>query len=288
MSTSPAQLNQEITISDVNDVFAGLSTITLADDTVADDHATRVSVFDEADLNALINNDKSVNIDPEGIAVASDSGFWIASEGSGTQGDAARPINSLNFILKLDANGVIENVITLPDSVNDLQLRFGFEGITEYNSSIYVAFQRAWGTEANPRIGIYNTVAESWSFLFYPLDAVESQNGGWVGLSDIASLGNGEFLMLERDNQGTADAAIKRLYRFDINGLVEGNTVTKTLVRDLISEGDLTATGGAINEKIEGLAVMLNNSVYIVNDNDGVDGSNGETQLINLGQSILD
>lgn len=119
-------------------------------------------------------------------------------------------------------------------------------------------------------------------------DAVESQNGGWVGLSDIASLGNGEFLMLERDNQGTADVAIKRLYRFDINGLVEGNTVTKTLVRDLIREGDLTATGGAINEKIEGLAVMLNNSVYIVNDNDGVDGSNGETLLINLGQSILD
>ena len=115
VSTSPAQLNQEITISDANDVFAGLSTVTLADDTVADDDATRVSVFDEAALNALINEDKSVNIDPEGIAVASDGGVWLASEGSGTQGDTARPINSLKFILQLDANGVIENVINWQD-----------------------------------------------------------------------------------------------------------------------------------------------------------------------------
>ena len=73
----------------------------------------------------------------------------------------------------------------------------------------------------------------------------------------------------------------------DINGLVAGDTVTKTLVRDLIVEGDLSAAGGAIPEKIEGLAVTLDNTVYIVNDNDGVDDNSGETQLINLGNAIL-
>ncbi|MFT7184833.1 MAG: hypothetical protein ACI84K_000199 [Pseudohongiellaceae bacterium] len=287
VSSSPAKLNQEITISDAGDVFSNLPVTMLTDTSVADDHPTRVSTFDEADLNMLINADKSVNIDPEGIAVASDGGFWIASEGSGTQGDNSRPINSLNFIFKTDINGLIEQVITLPAEVNALQLRFGFEGVTEYNSSIYVAFQRAWNSEDQPRIGAYNTITESWSFFYYPLDVVESQNGGWVGLSDISALGDGKFLMLERDNQGSADAAIKRLYEFDINGMVEGNTVTKTLVRDLLSEGDLSAAGGAIAEKIEGLAVMSDNTVYIVNDNDGVDDNNGETQLINLGKNIF-
>ncbi|WP_197479329.1 esterase-like activity of phytase family protein, partial [Oleiphilus sp. HI0132] len=145
VSTTPAQLNQEVTIKDSNNIFAAISRSVLADDSVDADDATRVSVFDEADLALLINDDNSVNIDPEGIAVASDGGFWVASEGSGTQGDAGRPINSLNFIFKTDANGVIEEVITLPQSVNDIQVRFGFEGITEYNGSVYVAIQRAWG-----------------------------------------------------------------------------------------------------------------------------------------------
>jgi hypothetical protein len=287
VSSSPAKINQEITISDASDVFSNLAVTTLVDTNVADDHATRISTFDEADLSLLINADKSVNIDPEGIAVASDGGFWIASEGSGTQGDSSRPINSLNLILKTDNNGLIEQVITLPVEINALQLRFGFEGVTEYNGSVYVAFQRAWSLEDKPRIGVYNITNESWSFLYYPLDAVESQNGGWVGLSDISSLGDGKFLILERDNQGSADAAIKRLYEFDINGLVAGDTVTKILARDLIEEGDLTKTGGVIPEKIEGLAVMSDNTIYIVNDNDGVDDNSGETQLINLGKAIL-
>lgn len=283
-SSTPATLSQEITIRDSNDVFAGITTVALADSNVDADDATRVNVFDEADLSALINNDKTVNIDPEGIAVASTGGFWVVSEGSGTVNDASRPINSLNFIFKTDASGVIEDVITLPAEVNDDQLRFGFEGVTEYNGSVYVAFQRAWGSDAHPRIGVYNTTNQTWSFFFYPLEPATSQNGGWVGLSDITSMGDGEFMVIERDNQGGKDAAIKRLYSFDVSGLANGATVSKTLVRDLISSNDLTAPGGLVYEKIEGLAITSEGDVYIVNDNDGVDDNNGETQLINLGQ----
>lgn len=39
-------------------------------------------------------------------------------------------------------------------------------------------------------------------------------------------------------------------------------------------------------EKIEGLAVTRTGEVYIVNDNDGIDSSNGETQLLNLGRLL--
>ena len=283
ITKAPAELVAEITIKDTNDVFAAVPT-----DDVGDDN----EVFSSADLAAMINADGTVNLDPEGIAVASAGGFWIASEGSGTVSDAVnRPVEKLNFIFKTDADGVIEAVVTLPEALNAAQLRFGFEGIAEYNGSGYVAFQRVWpdadgGTDPGARIGAYDLTAGTWSFFFYPLDAPESQNGGWVGLSDLTSLGDGRFLVVERDNQGGPDAAVKRLYTFDVNGVADGGTLTKTLVRDLVVEGDLTATGGLVAEKIEGSAVTAGGDVYIINDNDGVDDNSGETNLINLGDIL--
>mmetsp|Transcript_26518 Transcript_26518/g.53229 ORF Transcript_26518/g.53229 Transcript_26518/m.53229 type:complete len:125 (+) Transcript_26518:163-537(+) len=77
----------------------------------------------------MVNDDKTVNIDQEGIVAVSD-GFWIATEGSGTIDDPKRPIKTLSLLFKTDKDGVIEQVVTLPDEVNDIQLRFGFEGVT--------------------------------------------------------------------------------------------------------------------------------------------------------------
>lgn len=272
ISSSPARLDREIRITDGNGILAALPTAGAA----ADD-----SAFDDTDLSALINSDNTVNLDPEGIAATIDGGFWIASEGSGTVGDPDRPVKSLNMVLKTDAQGVITDVVTLPASFNNVQLRFGFEGIAEYNGKLYVAVQRAWNGEANPRIGVYDLATESWSFLYYPLDAVESQNGGWVGLSDLTSLGDGNFLVLERDNQMGPDAAIKRIYQVTLAHAAANSTVTKTLMRDLIP--DLKATGGLVPEKMEGLAVTVNGDLWVNNDNDGVDDNSGENQLLRLG-----
>lgn len=282
ISHHPALLAREIYLRDTADVLAALPTATLADVTVPAKHVTRAEVFDEADLSDLINADKTINIDPEGIAHASDGGFWIASEGDGTLGDAQRPINSVNMVLKTDAEGVIEKVFTLPEDVNASQIRFGFEGIAEAGDLVYVAFQRAWTGDTQPRIGVLDPTDGSWSFYFYPLDTVASPNGGWVGLSDLTALGNGEFLVIERDNQAGPDAAVKKLYRFSVEDMTDGDTIRKTLVRDLLS--DLRRPGGMILEKIEGSAVAADGTLYIVNDNDGIDGSNGETQLLNLGR----
>ncbi|WP_373096635.1 esterase-like activity of phytase family protein, partial [Zhongshania sp.] len=167
-------------------------------------------------------------------------------------------------------------------AINLMQRNNGFEGVAEYDGKLYVAFQRAWQGEVNVRIGIYDIATENWSFVFYPLDAPESQNGGWVGLSEISALGNGEFLVIERDNQGGPDTAIKRLYKFDVSGLADGALLNKTLVRDVLD--DLRGTGGMVTEKIEGIAILESGNVIMVNDNDGVEDSNGETQLINLGK----
>ncbi|MDD2893704.1 MAG: selenium-binding protein SBP56-related protein [Halothiobacillaceae bacterium] len=276
LTQTPAQIKSEIIIKDSKGVLAGLAS-QLPD--AKDDNA-----FDDTDLKLMLNADGTVNLDPEGIAVANDGGFWLASEGAGTVGDKKYPVTKPNMIVKTDAAGVIQQIIQLPADLNAVQLRFGLEGVTESNGKLIVPFQRAWNKEEHPRLGIYDLTAKTWSFMFYPLDAVASPNGGWVGLSDITALGNNQFLIVERDNMAGVDARVKKLYKIDLSGLAAGATVVKTLVRDLMA--DLKAPGGNVIEKVEGSAVLPNGDVYIVTDNDGVDGGNGETQLINLGKIL--
>ena len=266
ISSSPAVLTAGIKLVDSSGVFASVSPY---------------GEFSADDLSAMINEDMTVNIDPEGIAAVGDGTFWIVSEGRGTVGDADRPIESLNFLFKVNTSGEILEVVTLPDEINDIQLRFGLEGVTVTDGGmVVVAFQRAWGDNAEPYLGCYDTNTQEWTFVFYPLDAPESQYGGWVGLSDISWVGDMSFYVLERDNQGGPDASIKRIYSIDLEGVSDGDTVSKTFLRDLIP--DYVATGGLVMEKVEGMAVT-GSGVWIINDNDGVDDNSGETQLLNLG-----
>ena len=285
----PAKITSQKYISDSNDILAGLKVASVEDASIKIGAEPRRDVFDSLDLNALINDDKTVNLDLEGVATASDGGFWLVSEGKGTVGDygnpekkkKGRPVESGNLLLKTDNSGVINYAVTLPEDIAASQLRFGFEGVTESDGKVYVAFQRAWNNDENPRIGIHDPATGDWQFLYYPLDQTESNAGGWVGLSDITALGDDSFMVIERDNQGGPDAAIKRLYTFSVKGLTAGDTVAKTLAVDLMPT--LAENGAVIAEKVEGLAVTSDGNIYIVNDNDGVDDSNGETRLLNPG-----
>ena len=174
-------------------------------------------------------------------------------------------------------------MVLLPEEVNEIQVRFGFEGVAVDGDHIVVTVQRAWDGELEPRLAIYNTATMTWKFAFYPLDEPESQYGGWVGLSDIESIGNGQFLILERDNQGGPDAAIKKIYAIDLGdySMDDNILVDKTLVHDLMP--DLAAGGGLTVEKVEGLAVDSEGNMWVNNDNDGVDDNSGENLLLNIG-----
>ncbi len=94
------------------------------------------------DVSTIINEDSTVNIDPEGISLAaSTGGFWVVSEGRGTVGDEKRPIESKNLLLELDEAASIVKCV-LPDDSFQPQLRFGFEGVAEDGSKVVVAVQR--------------------------------------------------------------------------------------------------------------------------------------------------
>lgn len=270
-SKYPAVVTKASTIKDTTGVFAAVSPY---------------GNFTAAELAAMINSDGTVNIDPEGIASDGAGNLYIASEGRGTVGDADRPIESLNFIFKVDMDGNILKVITLPDELNDIQLRFGLEGIAYDPAGYLVAcLQRAWGDNKGALILKYNLATEVWNYFQYPLDTPTSQNGGWVGLSDISHVEKDIYFVLERDNQGGPDAAIKKIYAINLADYPmaeDGEMILKEEVIDLLPEVS-TKIGGLALEKIEGMG-FDGSSWFILNDNDGVDDNSGETRLINLGE----
>jgi len=233
----------------------------------------------------MVNDDGTVNIDMEGIAYDGKGMFYVASEGAGTFNDPGRPITSLNYIFAIDVDGNIHDVITLPAFLNAIQSRFGLEGVAYHPEGYLIAcLQRAWGAMAGPAILVYDLEAGDWvGHVVYPLDPSESQNGGWVGLSDISWVEDNHFLVLERDNQGGPDAAIKRIYSIYLSlDELDGRVIEKELAMDVI--GVYAANGALPVEKIEGMAFTDKGGVWIVNDNDGIDDNSGETQLLNLGK----
>ena len=267
---------------------------------------SRIYSVDVSNFPAIINSatqllkdGASVNYDLEGIAQRSNGGFWLVSEGAGTS-------TTRNLLIEAQRDGTVVREIRLPAEVEALQQSNGFEGVAVTgrigaNEQVYVAFQREWKNDpaGMVRIGRYTPALDldpsadesEWKFFYYPLDPVESPAGGFVGLSEITSLGQGKFAIIERDNQAGADARIKRVYRIDVNGVTpktqaEGNfpILSKTLAIDVLPA--MQAGKGWVHDKLEGLARTADGDVYVVTDNDGVDNSTGETQFLNLGKAL--
>ena len=252
--------------------------------------ASRIFDIDTSKTPAVIDRQielrkagKTVDYDLEGIAQAMNGDFWLASEGNGK----AKP----NLLIRANAKGEILNEYPLPADVAAQQTSNGFEGVAVVgdgaSTRVYVAFQREWKNDpaGKVRIGVFDPNSGEWGFYHYPLDP--AVDGGWVGLSELTSLGNGQFLVIERDNRQGPAAEVKRLYRIDLRGMqpaAEGQSfplVTKRLERDLLP--DLKSTGGWVLDKVEGAAVDKQGRLFVVTDNDGVEDASGETRFMRLG-----
>ena len=218
-------------------------------------------------------------IDMEGITLDGEGGFFVASEG---RTDRVIP----HAIYHIGADGEIEAEIGLPKELMTVERRFGFEGITKVGDTLWMAVQREWDDDPENHVKLvaYNLETEEWGAVRYEKASPEK---GWVGMSEIVA--HGDFIyVIERDNQHDFRAVTKKVYRIPAAEMVPAPlggdlpVVSKELVRDLIP--DLTATGGYVLDKVEGLAIMEDGTAWISTDNDGVDDASGETLFFSIGQ----
>ncbi|MCC6983716.1 MAG: esterase-like activity of phytase family protein, partial [Bauldia sp.] len=247
--------------------------------------ATQTPAVITASLTVTKDGAPAGALDLEGIAVASDGGFWLASEGDPTLDQP-----TFSTLIKVSAAGVIEQEIPLPESVAAISTRSGYEGVAVTgegaNETIWLAVQREWGDDPKGLVKLlaYKPADGSWGVVHYPLEAPTT---GWVGLSEVSAY-NGGLLFIERDNLSARDAALKAITYVSLEGVTpapigsaEIPVVQKTIVHDLIAE--LSATGGYVLEKVESLTVDAAGNAFVITDNDGVDDHSGETQLLRLG-----
>jgi Esterase-like activity of phytase len=276
--------------------------------------APRIFVMQVADKPVVIEDEivltngtgEPLNVDEldlEGLAQRADGSFWAVSEGAGTVGDPDRPVETPNLLLRIAAADAILEQIELPDAVNTLQVRFGFEGVagTGAGSSelVYVAFQREWAGDADNmvRIGRFDPnepdPEAAWTFFYFEIKDPTTPNPdpGFVGLSEIVAIDDETFAVVQRDDQGGTDATIKEIVTFSISGLTPlpqpavgiptFPAVAQLKSVDLIPA--LASLNGPVLEKVEGLTIGADGAVYFVTDNDAVSDATGETQFMAIG-----
>lgn len=249
----------------------------------------------------------SVEFDPEGIAVAPDGTYWVASEGNAS--------DSLpNLLVHVDTDGAVLAEIGLPAEILACRaataqrgtLGSGFEGVEVVRSGggaykLAVAQQRGWdyttagcedlddddgglnaaGQPNRTRIWVYDPVAAAWDFVAWEL-APKPANAAWVGLSEITATPWGELILIERDNLTGDFGLLKTLVKIRLgaadDGLIEQGEKSVRDIRPV-----LTSTRGWITDKPEGTAVTSDGRLFLVTDNDGVDDWSGETSFFHLG-----
>lgn len=212
-------------------------------------------------------------LDLEAIAQDGAGGFWLASEGNSEK-------EIPHAVLHVDASGAITQEFALPETLAAQEKRFGFEGITAVDGKLWLAVQREWGDdpEGQTKLLQLDPATGAWTAVRYPLD----QGEGWVGLSELAAHGEHLYL-IERDNLIGDAAKLKAVTRVALADLApvpldaELPVVTKETVRDLIP--DLRQWRGYVQDKVEGMAIADDGTVWMVTDNDGTDDASGETFL---------
>ena len=232
------------------------------------------------------------DLDIEGISVAADGGFWLASEGKNGKG---------NRLFHTDKDLNITSTVELPSDVAEHIGKWGLEGVTSAKDAngveqLFVAVQRplwkdpeakkleAAEGENTTRIGKYDTKTKTWQWFGYELEKPAGK-GDWMGLSEITALDDKHLLVIERDKLNGPDAKIKRVMKVTLpEGAGAGENalpmVKKELAVDVLPK--LRATNGWTQEKLEGFTIAADGQMYAVTDNDALDDATGETVFLRL------
>ena len=175
----------------------------------------------------------------------------------------------------------------------------GFEGVavtgtqTRGDETVWAVIQREWADDApgTVKLARYAVGSGRWTFARYPLDAVESPSGGWVGLSELAlSPGGKRVAIVERDDRIALDARVKRVYGVDPADpsvdLARARTAARHGPQDAPARRPRRPRRTAASRcptSWRGLGVTTDGRVWLATDNDGVDENYGETLLFGLG-----
>ncbi|MFB2833897.1 esterase-like activity of phytase family protein [Floridanema evergladense] len=260
-------------------------------------------------------------VDLEGITRADNGTYWMVEE--------YRP-SILNFDSNgklieryvprgANASGVVTGVEALPSVYAQRRNNRGFEAVAFQNGKVYAFIQSGIdnpdvANDSNSRNSLNlrilefdpNTKTTTAEYLY----RLESLTNDKIG--DAVSLGNGKFLVVERDDLSGA-GAFKKVYQIDLNGatnlstadlsrLPAGKTIETATLSELTAAGirpvgkqlyvDLIAAGydpGA-DAKVEGLTLVDGNTIAVVNDNDfGIGGAtlNPTTGILTSNNSNL-
>ncbi|HEY9897188.1 MAG TPA: choice-of-anchor I family protein, partial [Candidatus Sericytochromatia bacterium] len=256
-----------------------------------------------------LNND-TLGGDFEGIVVAADGSFWMVDEyrpaiyhfsSSGQLLDRLIPQGT-------PTSGGEFGTPVLPEVYAQRRTNRGFEAIAMEGNKLYAFIQSAIdnpdlandSTSRNSRnlrvveLDITtNTVTGEYLYLLDSLAGSGSARTDKLG--DAVSLGNGKFLVVERDDRSTTSAN-KLIYEIDLRGatninnpsnltgLPAGKTIEQLSVAELAASNlqpvskrlvtNAAALGYTGIEKLEGLALINANTLAIINDNDfGIGGS---------------
>ncbi|MBN0040727.1 esterase-like activity of phytase family protein [Cellulosimicrobium cellulans] len=240
----------------------------------------------------LTRDGAPVGLDVEGVAARADGGFWLGVEGA---------TGAENAIVRVDAAGAVVESVALPEAVAAGLGKQGIEGVAVApavstagagaGEQVWVALQRGLttdegGTAGTARLGRYDVASGTWDWFAYPLEQTTTE-GDWMGLSEVTVVDHDTLAVIERDKLNGPAAAVKRVYAVDVPETAVGAASTtpvaveKALAHDVLP--DLRATNGWTQEKLEGLTVGGDGTVWAITDNDGLDDATGETVLLRLG-----
>jgi len=254
--------------------------------------------------------------DLEGVVVAPDKTFWLVDEyrpaiyhfdsqgvlidrfvPQGTAATAGQPVGTYGTEV-------------LPEVLAQRRQNRGFEAVAYQDDKIYAFVQSpirnpeslsngALNNLRNIRIVEFDPTTQTTRQFLYVMDNPDLGGTGNTRadkLGDAVAIGNGEFLLVERDDDAidsdSIDKIEKKVYRFSINDATDisnlsdpiklGGSVVKTVDQmtstELAIAGiqpinkvlhiDLAAAGYNTVEKVEGLTVVDADTIAVINDND--------------------
>lgn len=244
-------------------------------------------------------------VDLEGITRAADGTYWMVDEyrPSILNFDANGELIERYVPQGANASGVITGVEALPAVYAQRRANRGFEAVAFQNGKVYAFIQSAID---NPDVANDRTSRDSVNLRILEFDPqtkrttaeylyrLESLQADKIG--DAVSLGNGKFLVVERDDNSGA-GAFKKVFQIDLaeatnlstanlSSLPAGKTIETASLAELTAAGirsvtktlyvDLIAAGyDPKNEaKVEGLALLDTGEIAVVTDNDfGIGGA---------------